>query len=117
MLLCQGMGNVIKLTCFKVNQNNLTRYVCVERNMPNSSCKAHCHLRKTLNENEKSTSSSNKLKDENEIFICHAQANNLVPMFTTILRMEYRFVEEEYLNIVLDKISEPPERVTQYIFQ
>lgn len=44
--LVQGMGNLFICLEFKLNLTYLERYVCIERGIPNSKCKAHCRLKK-----------------------------------------------------------------------
>jgi hypothetical protein len=63
--LVQGMGNLFVCLEFKLNHAYLERYVCIERGIPNSKCKAHCHLKKQLQSSE-GRQNSIKLKDDVE---------------------------------------------------
>ena len=66
--LVQGMGNLFVCLEFNLNRAYLERYVCIERGIPNSKCKAHCHLKKQLQSSE-GRQNSIKLKDDVEFIL------------------------------------------------
>ncbi|MBK7245981.1 MAG: hypothetical protein LKG19_13695 [Saprospiraceae bacterium] len=59
LILMQGFGKTWIILSFKLNQQTISKNICVQRNIPNNKCKGKCHLKKQLKKSEQ--------KDQNQI--------------------------------------------------
>lgn len=55
----QGFGKTWIVLSFKLNQQTISKNICVQRNNPNNKCKGKCHLKKQFKNSEN--------KDQNQI--------------------------------------------------
>ncbi|MBF4493539.1 hypothetical protein IR010_13405 [Flavobacterium sp. MR2016-29] len=68
MLLVPSFGSFFVYTSFKLNQEEISRTICVQRKMVNNTCNGRCELQKSLkkySDNEKKM--NNNLKEKSEI--------------------------------------------------
>lgn len=68
MLLVPSFGNFFVYTSFKLNQDEISKTICVQRKMLNNSCNGRCELQKSLkkySDNEKKM--QNNLKEKAEV--------------------------------------------------
>lgn len=109
-LLTQCMGNLFACLEFKLNLDYLEKYVCVERGKPDSKCKAHCHLKKQLQNSERRLAII-KIKEETEfILLSYGHAStpqvyydkpyNYLPYRTSML-----------IEVTIEKLFQPPEYI------
>ncbi|HRI33028.1 MAG TPA: hypothetical protein PLD02_04695 [Saprospiraceae bacterium] len=59
LILMQGFGKTWIVLSFKLNQQTISKNICVQRNNPNNKCKGKCHLKKQFKNSEN--------KDQNQI--------------------------------------------------
>lgn len=59
LILLQGFGKTWIILSFKLNQQTISKNICVQRNIPNNKCKGKCHLKKQLKNSEN--------KDQNQL--------------------------------------------------
>lgn len=68
IILVPSFGNLIIYAKFKINQDEIIKTICVQRNLPQNTCQGHCALKKSLKqleENEKEM--QNNLKEKTEL--------------------------------------------------
>jgi thioredoxin-related protein len=79
MLLVPSFGSFFVYTSFKLNQEEISKTICVQRKMVFNSCNGRCELQKSLKkyaDNEKRM--QNNLKEKAEVvYIQNAAINNL----------------------------------------
>lgn len=59
LILLQGFGKTWIILSFKLNQESISKNICVQKNNPNNKCKGKCHLKKQLKNSEN--------KDQNQL--------------------------------------------------
>ncbi|MEO8238564.1 MAG: hypothetical protein ABI576_10685 [Flavobacterium sp.] len=78
MLLVPSFGSFFVYTSFKLNQEEISKTICVQRKMVFNSCNGRCELQKSLkkySDNEKRM--QNNLKEKAEVvYIQHTILNN-----------------------------------------
>ncbi|MEO8533441.1 MAG: hypothetical protein ABI441_06820 [Flavobacterium sp.] len=68
MLLVPSFGSFVVFTSFKLNQDEISKTICVQRKMVFNSCNGRCELQKSLkkySDNEKKM--QNNLKEKAEV--------------------------------------------------
>lgn len=77
MLLLPSFGSFFVYTSFKLNQEEISKTICVQRKMIFNSCNGRCELQKSLKkyaENEKKM--QNNLKEKAEVVYIQSTATN-----------------------------------------
>jgi len=80
MLLVPSFGSFFVYTTFKLNQEEISKTICVQRKMIFNSCNGRCELQKSLkkySDNEKRMQDNLKEKAE-VIYIQHVCSNHIV---------------------------------------
>lgn len=81
MLLVPSFGSFFVYTSFKLNQEEISKTICVQRKMVFNSCNGRCELQKSLkkySDNEKRM--QNNLKEKSEVvYIQNTILNNFKP--------------------------------------
>lgn len=108
LMLIQLFSRTGVYLCWKMNQDYLTKHVCVNRNNPKSCCQAKCQLTKRLttldnseSQNEKQDSSKSKFADWDPFIlsdfeICYTSIEMATP---NVLHKPYSgFFQHTYLQ-------------------
>jgi thioredoxin-related protein len=77
MLLVPSFGSFFVYTSFKLNQEEISKTICVQRKMIFNSCNGRCELQKSLKkyaDNEKKM--QNNLKEKAEVVYIQSSATN-----------------------------------------
>ena len=62
-----SFGNILIYAKFKINQDEIIKTICVQRNSPSNTCQGHCALKKSLRELEQNEKEmQNNLKEKAE---------------------------------------------------
>ncbi len=96
MLLVPSFGSFFVYTKFKLNQDEISKTICVQRKMIFNSCNGRCELQKSLKkyaDNEKKMQDNLKEKAE-VVYIQNSTANN----FKLIVPIESRTVLFAYFD-------------------
>ncbi|MBS7233287.1 hypothetical protein KHA90_19900 [Flavobacterium psychroterrae] len=97
MLLVPSFGNFFVYTSFKLNQDEISKTICVQRKMLFNSCNGRCELQKSLKkyaDNEKKM--QNNLKEKSEVVYIQ---NTITPKFKLVAPI----VSKAKLFAILDK--------------
>ncbi|WP_337967015.1 hypothetical protein [uncultured Flavobacterium sp.] len=96
MLLLPSFGSFLVYTSFKLNQEEISKTICVQRKMIFNSCNGRCELQKSLkkySDNEKRM--QDNLKEKAEIVYIQ---NTITPDFTLIIPIESERKNFAYFN-------------------
>ncbi len=96
MLLLPSFGSFLVYTSFKLNQEEISKTICVQRKMIFNSCNGRCELQKSLkkySDNEKRM--QDNLKEKAEIVYIQ---NTILPDFTLIIPIESERKNFAYFN-------------------
>ncbi|PIF30984.1 hypothetical protein CLU81_1446 [Flavobacterium sp. 9] len=96
MLLLPSFGSFLVYTSFKLNQEEISKTICVQRKMIFNSCNGRCELQKSLkkySDNEKRM--QDNLKEKAEIVYIQ---NTITPDFTLIVPIESERKNFAYFN-------------------
>jgi len=77
MLLVPSFGSFFVYTSFKLNQDEISKTICVQRKMVFNSCNGRCELQKSLKkyaDNEKRM--QNNLKEKTEVVYIQSTSTN-----------------------------------------
>lgn len=86
MLLVPSFGSFFVYTSFKLNQDEISKTICVQRKMLFNSCNGRCELQKSLkkyDDNEKKM--QNNLKEKSEVVYIQ---NTITNEFKTVTPIE-----------------------------
>lgn len=92
MLLVPSFGSFFVYTSFKLNQEEISKTICVQRKMVFNSCNGRCELQKSLKkyaDNEKRM--QNNLKDKAEVVYIQSTILNNFKLVTPIESKETLF--------------------------
>lgn len=81
-LLLPSFGALFFLAKFKINQDEISKTICVQRKVANNSCQGHCALKKSLkklDDNERKM--NNVLKSKIELVYLQPFAENNFDLF------------------------------------
>lgn len=96
MLLLPSFGSFLVYTSFKLNQEEISKTICVQRKMIFNSCNGRCELQKSLkkySDNEKRM--QDNLKEKAEIVYIQ---NTITTDFTLIIPIEAERKNFAYFN-------------------
>jgi len=96
MLLLPSFGSFLVYTSFKLNQEEISKTICVQRKMIFNSCNGRCELQKSLkkySDNEKRM--QDNLKEKAEIVYIQ---NTITPDFTLIVPIQLERKNFAYFN-------------------
>jgi len=85
MLLVPSFGSFFVYTSFKLNQEEISKTICVQRKMVFNSCNGRCELQKSLkkySDNEKRM--QNNLKEKAEVVYIQSTATAIYKLVTPI---------------------------------
>jgi thioredoxin-related protein len=85
MLLVPSFGSFFVYTSFKLNQDEISKTICVQRKMVFNSCNGRCELQKSLkkySDNEKKM--QNNLKEKAEVVYIQSTPTNNFKLAATI---------------------------------
>ncbi|RZJ53703.1 MAG: hypothetical protein EOO44_07645 [Flavobacterium sp.] len=88
MLLVPSFGNFFVFASFKLNQNEITKTICVQRKMAFNTCNGRCELQKSLKkyaDNEKKM--QDNLKEKSEVVYIQ---NNVSAQFSLLTPTEVK---------------------------
>ncbi|MFZ0596693.1 MAG: hypothetical protein WAM46_06905 [Flavobacterium sp.] len=97
MLLVPSFGSFFVYTSFKLNQEEISKTICVQRKMLFNSCNGRCELQKSLKkyaDNEKKM--QNNLKEKSEVVYIQ---NTITPL----LKLEAPIISKVKLFATLDE--------------
>jgi hypothetical protein len=86
--LLPSFGNIIVYAKFKINQDEISKTICIQRKIANNTCNGRCELRKSLkkfDDNERKM--DNSLKEKLELVYIQ---NNVETTFSTAKNIENR---------------------------
>ncbi|MBF2707806.1 hypothetical protein IR213_04260 [Flavobacterium soyangense] len=79
MILLPSFGNMVVYVTFKINQDEISKTICVQRKVANNTCNGRCELRKSLKkfgDNERKM--DNNLKEKSEfVYIQNSVETNI----------------------------------------
>lgn len=96
MLLVPSFGSFFVYTSFKLNQEEISKTICVQRKMVFNSCNGRCELQKSLKkyaDNEKRM--QNNLKEKTEIVYIQNTATANFKLITPIQSSEKLFASSD----------------------
>ena len=110
-ILFPSFGNIIIYTKFKINQDEITKTICVQRKLPTNTCQGHCALKKSLKEledNEKEM--QNNLKEKAElVYIQNTIENNFSIVASSFSSQKnYFYFDRKPIAVVLSNFRPPP---------
>jgi hypothetical protein len=84
LLLLPSFGNVVIYLTFKVNQDEISKTLCVKKEVKNNTCNGKCYLAKQLKKGaEKEKQESPNLKEKQELVYTQTASNyNFTPIIT-----------------------------------
>lgn len=84
LLLLPSFGNVVIYLTFKVNQDEISKTLCVKKEVKNNTCNGKCYLAKQLKKGaEKEKQESSNLKEKQELVYTQTASNyNFTPIIT-----------------------------------
>ncbi|PXY42432.1 hypothetical protein DMB65_02565 [Flavobacterium cheongpyeongense] len=85
MILAPSFGSVFVYVCFKLEQQEIVKTICVQRKMVFNTCNGRCELQKSLkryNDNEKKMQDS--LKEKTELVYILDISNNTFKLIAPI---------------------------------
>jgi hypothetical protein len=109
--LIPSFGNIIIYAKFKINQDEIIKTICVQRNSPSNTCQGHCALKKSLKElenNEKEM--QNNLKEKVElVYIQNIPEVSLSFIAPTSLSSQknYFYFDKKPIAVVLSNFRPP----------
>lgn len=106
-----SFGNIIIYAKFKINQDEIIKTICVQRDLPSNTCQGHCALKKSLKElenNEKEM--QNNLKEKVEL----VYIQNTLEMSSPIIaqssfssQKNYFYFDRKPIAVVLSNFRPP----------
>ncbi|MBP1225080.1 hypothetical protein [Flavobacterium sp. 1355] len=110
MLLVPSFGSFFVYTSFKLNQEEISKTICVQRKMVFNSCNGRCELQKSLKkyaDNEKRM--QNNLKEKTEVVYIQNTATANFKLVTPIQSSEKLFASSDKKPIsVSNSTFHPP---------
>jgi hypothetical protein len=110
LLLLPSFGNITVYVAFKLNQNEISKTICVQRKVQFNTCNGSCELRKTLkkfDDNEKKM--NNHLKEKTElVYVQNYLETNysiVVPSFTA--PNNYITFDKKPIAVILSNFRPP----------
>lgn len=105
-----SFGNIIIYAKFKINQDEISKTICVQRKAANNSCNGRCELRKSLkqfDDNEKKM--DNLLKEKVELVYVQNQPILNLDFFPIIESNEKQFplLNKKTISVVLSNFRPP----------
>ena len=84
LLLLPSFGNVVIYLTFKVNQDEISKTLCVKKEVKNNTCNGKCYLAKQLKKAaEKEKQESSNVKEKQELVYTQTASNyNFTPIIT-----------------------------------
>ena len=84
LLLLPSFGNVVIYLTFKINQDEISKTLCIKKEVKNNSCNGKCYLAKQLKKAaEKEKQESSNVKEKQEVVYTQTASNyNFTPIFT-----------------------------------
>jgi hypothetical protein len=105
-----SFGNITVYVAFKLNQNEISKTICIQRKLQFNTCNGGCELRKSLNQfddNEKKM--NNHLKEKTELVyvqnITQTNYDIIIPSFTTF--NNYSTFDKKPITVVLSNFRPP----------
>jgi hypothetical protein len=95
---------------FKINQNEIIKTICVQRNSSTNTCQGHCALKKSLkqlDENEKEM--QNNLKEKLELVYIQNTIEHSIPFIesTHTIQKKYFTFDRKPISVVLSNFRPP----------
>ena len=84
LLLLPSFGNVVIYLTFKINQDEISKTLCIKKEVKNNSCNGKCYLAKQLKKAaEKEKQESSNVKEKQEVVYTQTASNyNFTPIIT-----------------------------------
>lgn len=104
------MEHAILFTLFKINQNEISKTICVQRQLINNTCNGRCELQKSLkklNDNEKDF--DNRLKENTHIVYVKSllETNYTLNVFIFVTKKKFYSAVQKPISIVLYHFRPP----------
>lgn len=104
------MEHAILFTLFKINQNEISKTICVQRQLINNTCNGRCELQKSLkklNDNEKDF--DNRLKENTHIVYVKSllETNYTLNVFIFATKKKFYSAVQKPISIVLYHFRPP----------
>ncbi|HEY4628127.1 MAG TPA: hypothetical protein VIH02_02470, partial [Flavobacterium sp.] len=82
LLLLPSFGNVVIYLTFKINQDEISKTLCIKKEVKNNSCNGKCYLAKQLKKAaEKEKQESSNVKEKQELVYTQTASNyNFTPI-------------------------------------
>ncbi len=108
-LLTQQVGMLVVCVAFKMEQNHLIQTACINRDNPNSKCKAHCQLSKRIDEQERQEQQNRiPLKEQTE-YTAHFEAFSMKALRPEPEQRIWRKGNDErLLDCIAPALIQPP---------
>lgn len=110
LLLLPSFGNITVYVAFKLNQNEISKTICVQRKVQFNTCNGTCELRKSLkqfDDNEKKM--NNHLKEKTElVYVQNVFQTNYtitVPSFGNTAN--YSILNKKTVSVILPNFRPP----------
>lgn len=105
-----SIGNLVIYTKFKINQAEIIKTICIQRNSPINSCQGHCALKKSLKalaENEKQM--QNNFKEKHELLYVQNTLERTISIFnfTIVEEKKYSYFEKNPISVKLSNFRPP----------
>jgi len=84
LLLLPSFGNVVIYLTFKINQDEISKTLCIKKEVKNNTCNGKCYLAKQLKKAaEKEKQESSNVKEKQELVYTQTASNyNFTPIIT-----------------------------------
>ncbi|MGQ7944873.1 hypothetical protein [Flavobacterium sp. WC2509] len=110
LLLLPSLGNMIVYANFKINQDEISKTICVQKKLEFNTCNGRCELQKSLKQfedNEKKM--NNHLKEKTELVYVqnNTEMNHsvVIPYFST--QKNYITFDKKPISIALSNFRPP----------
>jgi hypothetical protein len=110
LLLLPSFGNIIVYVKFKINQDEIAKTICVQREIANNTCNGNCELKKSLkkfDDNEKQM--QNNLKEKLElVYIPNTLETNFsIATSISYTSTKYFSFDKKPISVVLSNFRPP----------
>lgn len=116
LILLQPLSKVWIVVSFKINQKEIARTLCVEKEIENNTCQGKCHLIKQIDraEEQEKKQAPTSQKEKIESLYCHIsqpigfQYGNIELKERKLLQS---YKNDFHLSDFFSEIFQPPERI------
>jgi hypothetical protein len=114
IMICYVLRPVLPYIEYAANKDYIIRHLCVNRNVPHSTCNGHCHLQKEIEKSQSDTPAENnngKDKVQNNNVDDHLLTSSFQVAPDEVVLQEFGSKDFSLISTVPEPIFIPPEIV------